>query len=75
MSNICPFPQHAAHIAAAVAVTLAPNTSTPQQRLMAWVALKTARGETMHQHRLARMRVQPHDSEAIFHPALIGGAA
>ena len=75
MSNICPFPQHASHVAAAIAVTLAPNTSTPQQRMMAWAALKTARGETIHQSRLAKMRVQPHDADAIHHPALIGGAA
>lgn len=75
MSNICPFPQHAGLVAAAMAVTLSPNTATPQQRLMAWAALKTARGQTMHQSRIARMPVQTFDAEAIFHPALIGGAA
>lgn len=75
MSNICPFPHHASHVAAAMAVTLSPNTATPQQRMMAWAALKTARGQKMYQCRVAQMPVQAFDPHAIYHPAEIGGAA
>ncbi|WP_322889329.1 MULTISPECIES: hypothetical protein [unclassified Yoonia] len=75
MSNLCPFPQHAARVSDAAAVVLSPGEYTRQQRLFAWACLKTARGQTMHQSRVAAMAPQERDAAAIYHPALIGGAA
>lgn len=77
MSNLCPFPQHATHVADALAIVLAPETSRPQQRLLAWAALKTARGQTMSQLNLARLqKAQQHTTPLILDQAhMIGGAA
>lgn len=31
---------------------------TPQQRMLAWAALKAERGQTIHQHRLLRAAIR-----------------
>lgn len=77
MSTICPFPQHRQLVADALAIVLAPEPARPQQRVLAWAALKTARGQRMSQTALGRLQNEQRSKETLLLRIAdrIGGAA